>query len=295
MDPQTKAVVEFEQGTLSIVAAVVGRGLNVEPSLVPVRMREEKITVLCEHGLNEDAGRYRLNFFNENRRFHLVVDEAGNAVKCSTIDFGDRPLPAAMRRPSARPVRSCMCQLITQVISPISRTRVAGSVDARFGSRRPPLYLRKRTGQPIFQLNLPLLRISRSCRSHLKSRKLRKAGGSKRSTSVARGWGIIPRKAIRAAAYWGVMGFTIYLGISVVIMVEATGTRLFLVVAVFGVAFGAASLLEHLLRDSVPPDLLANGDSTEIWPRWYSQFSQPTVYCGSDHVPYSYVVLPRPS
>jgi hypothetical protein len=55
------------------------------------------------------------------------------------------------------------------------------------------------------------------------------------------------------------MGFTIYLGISVVIMVEATGTRLFLVVAVFGVAFGAASLLEHLLRDSVPPDLLANG------------------------------------
>lgn len=112
---------------------------------------------------------------------------------------------------------------------------------------------------------------------------------------MARGWGIIARKAIRAAAYWGVMGFTIYLGISVVIMVEATGTRLFLVVAVFGVAFGAASLLEHLLRDSVPPDLLANGDSTEIWPRWYSQFSQPTVYCGSDHVPYSYVVLPRPS
>jgi hypothetical protein len=55
--------VEFEQGTLSIDAAVVGRGLNVEPSLVPVRMREGKITVLCERGLNEDAGRYRLNFF----------------------------------------------------------------------------------------------------------------------------------------------------------------------------------------------------------------------------------------
>jgi hypothetical protein len=101
MDPQTKAVVEFEQGTLSIDAAVVGRGLNVEPSLVPVRMREGKITVLCERGLNEDAGRYRLNFFYENRRFRLVVDEAGNAVKRSTIDFGVRPLPAAMRRPSA--------------------------------------------------------------------------------------------------------------------------------------------------------------------------------------------------
>jgi hypothetical protein len=61
------AVVEFEQGTLSIDAAVIGRGLNVEPFLVPVRMHEGKITVLCERGFNEDAGRYRLTFFYENR------------------------------------------------------------------------------------------------------------------------------------------------------------------------------------------------------------------------------------
>src|SRR5438034_7175398 len=71
------AVVEFEQGTLSIDAAVIGRGLNVEPSLVPVRMREGKITVLCERGFDEDAGRYRLTFFYRNRRFRLVVDEEG--------------------------------------------------------------------------------------------------------------------------------------------------------------------------------------------------------------------------
>jgi hypothetical protein len=67
------AVVEFEQGALSIDAAVIGRGLNVEPSLVPVQMREGKITVLCERGFDEDAGRYRLMFFYENRRFRLVV------------------------------------------------------------------------------------------------------------------------------------------------------------------------------------------------------------------------------
>jgi hypothetical protein len=40
IEPQAMAVVESEQGTLSIDAAVIGRGLNVEPSLVPVRMRE---------------------------------------------------------------------------------------------------------------------------------------------------------------------------------------------------------------------------------------------------------------
>jgi len=101
MEPQAMTVVEFDERTLSIDAADIGRGLNVEPSLVQVRMREGKITVLCERGFDEDAGRYRLTFFYENRRFRLVVDEEGNAVQRSTVDFGDRPLPASMRKPSA--------------------------------------------------------------------------------------------------------------------------------------------------------------------------------------------------
>ena len=54
------AIVEFGEGTLRIDACVIGRGLNVEPSLVQVRMRERKITVLCERGVDEDAGRYLL-------------------------------------------------------------------------------------------------------------------------------------------------------------------------------------------------------------------------------------------
>lgn len=91
------AVVEFEEGTLSIDAAVIGRGLNVQPSLVQRRMREGKITVrievgsgqspkssverLYERGVYEHAGQHRLTFFYENRRFRLIVDEAGNAVQ----------------------------------------------------------------------------------------------------------------------------------------------------------------------------------------------------------------------
>ena len=71
------AVVEFEQGTLSIDAAVIGRGLNVVPSLVPVRMREGKITVLCERGFDEDTGRYRLTSFYENRRFRTRCRRSG--------------------------------------------------------------------------------------------------------------------------------------------------------------------------------------------------------------------------
>ena len=94
------AVVEFEVGALRVDAAVVGQGINVEPSLVLDRMREGKITVLCERGVDEDAGRYRMTFFHENRRFRLVVDEEGNAIHRSTVDFGDHQLPASMRKPS---------------------------------------------------------------------------------------------------------------------------------------------------------------------------------------------------
>jgi hypothetical protein len=95
------AIVEFEDGTLRIDATVIGQGLNVEPSLVQVRMREGKITVLCERGVDEDAGRYRMTFFHENRRFRLVVDKEGNAIQRSTVDFGDHQLPTSMRKPSA--------------------------------------------------------------------------------------------------------------------------------------------------------------------------------------------------
>jgi hypothetical protein len=71
-----------------------------------------------------------------------------------------------------------------------------------------------------------------------------------------------------------------------VIKVEATKTRLFLVVVVIGVALGAASLLERLLKQREP--------TNEDWPRWHSQINDPTLYRSSDDAPYSYVVLPRP-
>ena len=58
------ALVRFEEGILNIDAAVIGRGLNIEPSLVQGRMLEGKITVLSERGVDEDAGRYRLALTN---------------------------------------------------------------------------------------------------------------------------------------------------------------------------------------------------------------------------------------
>jgi hypothetical protein len=93
--------------------------------------------------------------------------------------------------------------------------------------------------------------------------------------------------------YWLVLGLITFLGLNAVIKIEATGTRLFLVVMVIGLALGAASFVEHLLRDYVPIEVQPNGEPTDIWPRWYSQLSDPIVYRQSDRAPYSYVVLPR--
>jgi hypothetical protein len=63
------------------------------------QMHAGKITSLCERGIDADRGRHRLTFFSEHRRFRLVVDDRGAIVRRSTLDFGDLPLPASVRKP----------------------------------------------------------------------------------------------------------------------------------------------------------------------------------------------------
>ena len=105
---------------------------------------------------------------------------------------------------------------------------------------------------------------------------------------MARGRGNFAREAARTAGFWLLFGLIMYLGISAVIRIKATETRLFLVVVVFSVAFGTASLLERLLW-AVPIDK-PNGELTKSWPRWL--LTSPIVL--RDRTSYSYVVLPQP-
>jgi hypothetical protein len=89
--------IEFEEGALKVDATIIGESLAIEPARVQDLMREGAITSLCERGIDDDAGRYRLTFFYESKRFRLIVDEAGNVVQRSTVDFGDRRLAISMR------------------------------------------------------------------------------------------------------------------------------------------------------------------------------------------------------
>jgi hypothetical protein len=88
--------IEIGPGSLHICASVIAQGLALEPSRVQAMMRKGEITSLCERGVNEDAGRYRLTFFHKSRRFRLVVDGTGTVIQRSIVDFGDRPLPASI-------------------------------------------------------------------------------------------------------------------------------------------------------------------------------------------------------
>lgn len=86
-----------EEG-FSVDAALLGELLGVPSSRIQPLMRRNEITSRCERGEGEHAGRYRLTFFYKGRRARLNVDQSGNVIHRSVIDFGDRPLPASARR-----------------------------------------------------------------------------------------------------------------------------------------------------------------------------------------------------
>jgi hypothetical protein len=77
-----------------------------------------------------------------------------------------------------------------------------------------------------------------------------------------------------AALYWLVLSLITFVGISEVIKIEATRTRLPLVVVVVGVAFGSACFLERLLRGYVRTDEAPSpelSDATGGLPKWLNR------------------------
>lgn len=103
---QGNPAAEIGDGAIQVDATVVGQGLGLEPLEVQSLMREGAITSFCERGIEDDAGRYRLIFFYKSRRLRLIIDEAGRVIQRSTVEFGNRPLPARLhRRVSSTPSR----------------------------------------------------------------------------------------------------------------------------------------------------------------------------------------------
>lgn len=91
------SAVKFDGGAVEVDAAIVGKGLKIEASLVQPLIRSGKITCRHEVGEGDDAGRFRLSFFFGNRRLRLIVNETGSIIQQSAVDFGGLPLPASLR------------------------------------------------------------------------------------------------------------------------------------------------------------------------------------------------------
>lgn len=90
--------VELNDGEFCIEARLLGDLFKVEPAAIPALMCGGMLTGVCERGVGDDDGKYRLSFFYGSRRVRLNVDAAGAVLQRSVVDFGDQPLPRAMRR-----------------------------------------------------------------------------------------------------------------------------------------------------------------------------------------------------
>ncbi|MDQ0333504.1 hypothetical protein QFZ88_005886 [Mesorhizobium sp. YL-MeA3-2017] len=91
--------VEITNGDIVIDAQLLSQLLNVSAADLPDLMHSQAITSLCERGIDDHEGQYRLSFFYLNRRLRLAVNRTGQVVQHTTVDFGTRPLPRKLRRP----------------------------------------------------------------------------------------------------------------------------------------------------------------------------------------------------
>jgi hypothetical protein len=91
--------IAFDGDDPLVDARLVAQAFSLTPERVMAGLRDGSITTMTERGTGEDAGRWRLTFFHDNCRMRLIVDETGTVLQHSRVDFGETPLPPAMRRP----------------------------------------------------------------------------------------------------------------------------------------------------------------------------------------------------
>ena len=73
--------VDFDGESFSIDAALIADALGMGSQKVQALMRARKITSVCERGIEQDAGRYRLSFRHANQMLRFVVDERGEILQ----------------------------------------------------------------------------------------------------------------------------------------------------------------------------------------------------------------------
>lgn len=76
----------------------IAAGFQMPPEEALRLMRAGSITCRLHEGRDEDEGRFACLFFHGNKRLTLIADAAGTILRRSLVDFGQHPLPPAMRQ-----------------------------------------------------------------------------------------------------------------------------------------------------------------------------------------------------
>jgi hypothetical protein len=82
----------------AVDASLLSELLIVPPSDVQDLMRKREVTSLCERGEGEHEGQYRLTFFYKGRCTRVYVDDSGEIIRRSVVEFGDRPSASTMHK-----------------------------------------------------------------------------------------------------------------------------------------------------------------------------------------------------
>jgi hypothetical protein len=72
----------------TVDVAILADGFGIDTADVEPLMRQGRLTSRFERGVGTDAGRCRLTFWLDAKRFRIVVDEQGTVVKKFRTDYG---------------------------------------------------------------------------------------------------------------------------------------------------------------------------------------------------------------
>lgn len=84
--------VEIGNDGFVVEAEIIAKAFGLAASEVPSLMKSEAITSLCEKGVDEDEGRWRLSFFHADRVFRLTVDKNSQILGRARFDAPRRAI-----------------------------------------------------------------------------------------------------------------------------------------------------------------------------------------------------------
>jgi len=100
-------VVTVTAGGFTIDADLLAAAFSLDQEAVRAKMRAGEITSLCEAGVDEDAGRFRLSFRHQTRILRLILDADGAVLSKSMEIEGRAKRPYMLGSPDwVPPVRA---------------------------------------------------------------------------------------------------------------------------------------------------------------------------------------------